>query len=89
MMVFVLVPVFNESCGTVLSNFTGWLGSEDTDGDGTYENDVDCWWLIATNLYYAIELNITSLDIEDHIICGYDFLEVRYLFTCLRDIRGQ
>ena len=72
------MPEFNWSCGTVLTDAIGWFQSVDHDGDGIYDNNIDCWWLISTDLHYAIELNITHLDVEDHEICGYDFLKVRF-----------
>ena len=57
MMVFVLVPVFNESCGTVLSNFTGWLGSEDTDGDGHMKT----MWIVGGLLQLTCTMLLNSI----------------------------
>ena len=73
-----LVAEFNVTCGLTLTDAIGQFQSADNDGDGLYETDIDCWWLISTDLYHAIELNITHMDIEDHAICGYDFLKVRH-----------
>ena len=70
------MPTFNKSCGGVLTENTGWLASPDSDSDGLYDNDEDCWWFITAEVYQAITINITDIDIEDNVVCGYDYLKV-------------
>ena len=70
------MPTFNKSCGGVLTENTGWLASPDSDNDGLYDNDEDCWWFIIAEVYQAITINITDIDIEDNVVCGYDYLMV-------------
>ena len=70
------MPTFDKTCGGVLYDQAGWLASPTTD-DGNYDNDENCWWFIVTDLYQAITINITDIDIEDNNVCGYDYLRVR------------
>ena len=70
------MPTFDKTCGGVLYDQAGWLSSPITD-DGNYGNDENCWWFIVADLYQAITINITDIDIEDNIVCGYDYLRVR------------
>ena len=67
---------FNKSCGSRLTSASGWIRSPDTDGDGLYENNLDCWWIIVADIYQAITINITAMDIEGDVWCGYDYLKV-------------
>ena len=77
---FTAVPTFDKTCGGVLYDQAGWLASPITD-DGNYHNNENCWWFIVADLYQAITINITDIDIEDNIVCGYDFLRVNKLQT--------
>ena len=76
------MPEFNKSCGSVLTETTGWLASPDSDNDGLYDNNEDCWWFIIADFYQAITINITDIDIEDNVVCGYDYLKVNRTQLC-------
>ena len=69
------MPTFDKTCGGVFTDTTGWLASPITD-DGNYDNNENCWWFIVADLYQVVTINVTDIDIEDNIVCGYDFLRV-------------
>ena len=71
------MPLYNKTCGGVLADTSGWLASPDFNNDGFYENDVDCWWFIVADIFQVIMINITEIDVEDNVVCGYDYLKVR------------
>ena len=64
--------------GSKLTNASGWFNNVDVDGDGLYDNNLDCWWIIVADMYRAIIVNITRIDVEYDISCGYDYLKVMY-----------
>ena len=51
--------------------------SVDRDGDGMYEDNLNCTWTIVGRDYDIIQLNISSMDIEHGENCEHDFLKVR------------
>ena len=61
----------------------GLLSSFDTDGDGEYDNNVDCRWTIVAASNHEILVRILQMDIEYTIDCEYDYLKVGLLpFFC-------
>ena len=51
--------------------------SPDTDGDGTYDNDVDCLWTIEAPEDKLIGIEVLTMDIESaYRACFFDFLSV-------------
>ena len=67
-----------ESCGCNLTAPSGWLTSPDADGDGSYENDLDCYWRIIADEGTLIEFKFLEMEIEHHGSCIYDFVQVRH-----------
>ena len=53
--------------------------SPDTDGDGKYDNDVDCLWTIEAPEDKLIGIEVLTMDIEPgRRTCFFDFLAVIY-----------
>ena len=65
-----------NNCGRMLNATTtqAWLSSPDSDGDGLYDNSVNCSWSIEASEGMVVELQIDVKNIE----CGFDHLEVNY-----------
>ena len=58
----------------------GNFRSADTDGDGYYENDARCIWIIEKSApANAVQILVTSIDIELNDDCADDFMQVRLL----------
>lgn len=75
-------------CGGILTDPIGRLKSPDLDGDGLYESNLNCVWLVLANEGKNISFTVTAMDIEQGYSsrCPYDFLEVSSLkdFTLRR-----
>ena len=56
-----------------------WFTSPDSDGDGLYDNNVNCSWTIVAPDDMIIEVQIDVKDIE----CEFDHLEVNLYFVHL------
>ena len=66
-----------QGCGGYLLTPTGSFGSVDGDGDGLYENNLDCRWNIFGGDNKVIQLTIQpGMDLEQEASCRYDFLKV-------------
>ena len=72
----VTVPDIAWECGDQLTNTTGWIRSVDGNGDGLYENNIDCTWIIKAPDFYILEFTVLSMNIEPDVICSYDYLKV-------------
>ena len=58
----------------------GNFRSADTDGDGNYENDARCIWIIEKSApANAVQILVTNIDIELNDDCEDDFMQVRLL----------
>ena len=62
-------------CGGNLSTPYGTLTSPSYPGN--YSNDADCTYTISQPTGTVILLNFISMDIEHHVACDYDYLEIR------------
>lgn len=65
-----------QGCGGVLNTTTGELRSLDADGNGQYENNLDCHWTIVGETNKVIKLNIWGMAIENNPTCMFDYLRV-------------
>ena len=55
-------------------------------GDITYENKVDCDWIIEASQGQMVRLWFTTFELEGEQDCGYDHVEVRlYLILILEN----
>ena len=52
------------------------MTSRDRDGDGMYDNNEECTWIIHAPEFFVIEFTITSMKIEPDPLCSYDYLKV-------------
>ena len=50
--------------------------SVDRDGDGIYDNNLNCTWTIIGKESDKVQLTITSMDIQVDEHCDHDFLKV-------------
>ena len=68
-------------CGAVLTGHSDVIGSPDQDGDGHYENLVNCLWIIQMHDDKVIVFDILEIDIQmessnENLNCKADYLEV-------------
>ena len=63
--------------------------SVDRDGDGMYDNNLNCTWTIVGKEYDIIKLNISSMDIQYGENCEYDFLKVRRVLLTQSDFNSS
>ena len=81
-------------CGDVFNSSVGWISSLDRDGDGLYDCNEDCMWIIKAPDFFGIQLTIIYLEIEPNVLCSYDYLKVvKQIFNnhtgkCIRRIGG-
>ena len=66
-------------CGGTSYNQTGWITSPDINGDGVYDQNVDCLWEIYTEEGNVIGFKVDFVDIEKTVECTRDFLLVSIL----------
>lgn len=74
-----------HGCGGILNQTSGVLRSFDFNGDGSYENNVDCRWTIFVSPNKQVWLNFTDFDVENGgPNCLYDYVAVsRSFFLCV------
>ena len=65
-------------CGGDIFTSSGWLSSIDRDGDGLYDDDRDCRWVLHAPGDLAIKIQVLYLYIEYEEDCYYDYLTVKY-----------
>ena len=68
----------------MLTGPSGAIESPDQDGDGLYENLVNCLWTINLHDDYVIAFDIIEFDIQmesgtSTLHCTGDYLEVRFI----------
>ena len=63
-------------CGGILNETSGSIRSVDRDGDGLYDNNLECVWVIVAPEATVIELKILYMDIEWHKTCDSDYVRV-------------
>ena len=74
---FYLMLVGSEAeCGGLVVEPEGEIRTLDTDGDGHYENLLNCLWVIVAPEYYQIKLSFHEFDIEFSLVCSFDVLRV-------------
>ncbi|CAG5136887.1 unnamed protein product, partial [Candidula unifasciata] len=66
-----------QGCGGVLRQSNGTITSLDADGNGLYEDSLDCEWLIFVGDNKVVNLTITNFTLESgHTECEYDYLSI-------------
>ncbi|KAL5010260.1 hypothetical protein ScPMuIL_012565 [Solemya velum] len=67
-----------QDCGGVLNSTSGSFSSIDIDGNGLYENDLDCRWTIIVGDNKIAKINFANLNIERALggQCTYDYLKI-------------
>ena len=72
-----IVSVVAVNCGAILTNQSGWFSPPDPDEDGLYQFKSDCVWVIRARDYKALQIQFTEIDIEEGLMCRYDYVRVR------------
>ena len=78
---FYLIKGTGEQCESIRydpEQTSGLIRSLDVDGDGIYEQDLDCTWTIESPPDKVVKLDITDFELEPDDFCRYDSLEVHY-----------
>ena len=76
---FYLIKGTGEQCESIRydpEQTSGLIRSLDVDGDGIYEQDLDCTWIIESPPDKVVKLDITDFELEPDDFCRYDSLEV-------------
>ena len=66
-------------CGSVILNASidnGLIKSPDFDGDGLYENNLECSWTIIADIDKIVQLFIIEFQLEKDYWCRFDNLKV-------------
>ncbi|KAJ8306830.1 hypothetical protein KUTeg_014914, partial [Tegillarca granosa] len=64
-----------QGCGGVLNGTSGRFSSVDGDGDGLYENNLNCKWIIFVGDNKLVRLTIEDMEIEE-AACRFDYIKV-------------
>ena len=66
-------------CGSIILNASidnGLIKSPDFDGDGLYENNLECSWTIKADIDKIVQLFILEFQLEKDYWCRFDNLKV-------------
>jgi hypothetical protein len=74
---YIIHILFLAGCGGVLTGLSGRLQYPHS-GSIEYGHNVNCAWLIITNITKVLQLNFTKFDLEHSPNCEFDFLQVQY-----------
>ena len=68
-------------CGGVLRDMSGSVVAPDSDSNGQYDENVNCFWTIEAEEGYVLRYMINYIMIESskNGACANDYLLVRYL----------
>ncbi|MEW8548225.1 MAG: CUB domain-containing protein [Candidatus Thiodiazotropha sp.] len=72
--IFVADPT--QECGGLLTETTGELHSMDLDGNGLYDTEAYCQWLIVGERDAVIELTFLTFELEADTKCNFDAVSV-------------
>ena len=71
-----------EICGDVLRDKSGSVTAPDSDSDGQYDKNANCYWTIEAEEGYVVRYRINFVNIEDTNsedgYCADDFVLVSY-----------
>ena len=64
-------------CGSDEVSILGFLAPADFDGDGLYDNDMDCIWkLVALKRNQLLQLYFLRMDLQSSESCELDYVKV-------------
>ena len=74
-------------CGGIISQPSGTIQSPDRDGDGVYDNNLRCHWVIVPPRMFAVKITFLYLNITrtPYVLCANDSLLVSITKTCPYD----
>ena len=61
-----------------MTGTSGWVASPDIDEDGFYGNNERCLWIIETGIGKSVQIQFQYVDIEEELVCAYDFVTVSF-----------
>ena len=73
---FSLLSAQNKECREELTQTSGWITSPDLDGDGLYDFNLNCSWVIEADENKVIAFRLLYLEITPTEDCTRDFLLV-------------
>ena len=76
----------SDPCNGRMTDPFGAFSSVDRDGNGHYDANLNCTWLIIAEGNKALQLKIISLDIEVSKGCTNDYLQVNMKLTISNQI---
>ena len=85
----VLFTEYKTECGGLLTEPSGFIHSPDVDNDGYYDSNQNCFWTITAPAEQVIFLKFLEFDIEFHVDCDYDFVEVCLLSHLARSVYSR
>ena len=65
-----------QECGSTMIELSGSISAPDSDGDGYYEPNLDCWWTLEAKEGHVVQINIQTFDVGYSVACEADFLQV-------------
>ena len=76
---FLTIPESVEICEEVLHGPSGAIVSPDTDGDGFYDDNVYCNWLVFADENHVIRYEFIYFDVESSDSCVKDRVLVGFV----------
>ena len=73
---FSLLSAPNGECGETLTQSSGWITSPDLDGDGFYDFNLRCSWIIKVDEHKAISFWLLYIELRPAPNCVADILYV-------------
>ncbi|PVD35988.1 hypothetical protein C0Q70_02958 [Pomacea canaliculata] len=78
-----------HGCGGFLNQTSGQIRSVDINGDGNYEDNLDCRWTIMVEPNKLARLTFSSFHLEPGEECSYDSVAVYDGFSTTDSLLGQ
>ena len=76
---FLTIPETVEVCEEVLHGPSGAIVSPDTDGDGFYDDNVYCNWIVVATENHVIRYEFIYFDVESSDSCVKDRVLVGFV----------
>ena len=70
------LPGAQQGCGGLLIDRRGFLKTPDFNGDGNYEPNLDCRWVLQVPANHVVVLHTQFFALQSTTNCDEDYLEV-------------
>ena len=88
LLIFIASAVPNKDCSEILRNKSGWISSPDNDGDGFYDFNLNCFWIVEVDPGKLIRFQFMYVDLEFYYVpedlCQTDIILVSIMSMMLR-----